>query len=1642
MKKRILLVLTLLVAFFGFMGLSISNKQVDVYAAGDQSSVESDLQVVLNNIPERAILSFPVTYESVYGNEISFAVEENQSAITYDAVAHWMVVDRANADTVTITVTVTGEGEAVATGTKDVTVPEGVTTTRSFAISYNYGYENPTELDNPKTSYKLGEASFDLATPIRYGYKFAGWYENEQYTGEPISKVLVGSMKDYTLYAKWTTMGFDANHVSFAEELDYTYDGQAKTPTMNVSNPYEDGNLVLGTDYQVSYNNNTNAGTDTATVTVTGIGEYAGSSVTKTFSIAKKELTLEIDSLSKYYGDDDPTYTYSQTGLVNGESLDMTGFSREEGQDVKDGGYKISYDALKMPNYTITANDDAVLTINPIELSVNLTSDEPKVYNLGITPTWSLNEFTITGWKYQDTVSVLGGSIVATYYQNGEVAELNAAGTYDVVFSGLTSNNYTFAYGDGQIEVIVADVTFTAKSYTYNSTEQTLEVIAKDSENNEIDSQYLTYTNNKGTNAGNYSVNVTLNHPTHGQVQQSVTVTIEKAELTIIANHQTIVYGEEKPASKLSYFNVTNLQVNDSVQESWISGTIGNNVGTYTLTIDTSTLENNYIVGGVNQSTLEITKATLTVTPVNNITKTYGDLDPAKSDYFTISGLTNGDEFNDEWVSRVDGEDVGSYTVTLSTSALSQNYIISGSTTNTLTITRKTINVTIKSISKTYGESDPTWDYEALALVDGDSFDESGFSRVSGEDVGTYAITYTQGNLMPNYTVTANNDAVLTINQLDLSDLVTVTYNTMDANTQQGTYAVVPTVMYGETSITSFTTTYTYEDEETKLGNATLTITFSGNYTGTYTYNYVVTAKPKALEDGQVIAAAMAQVSTVSNGQTLPTVQYGSSINWISNNTGVTVVDGKVVINEVLLNGTTVTLTAYINFEDSSDVQQFTVNVETSKQTIYDETTKVTIEEVPGNLDVTVEDVKESQDSSNYIVEGEDLLGAYDITFSDKESQTEVKNPGTVIVKLPAPEGYESSDLTVYHILDNENRVSVEFDYVVEDEKGYLVFEADSFSPYVVVSLKKYTIKWSINDTVVEIDEVKHGVTPEYNGADPSKEKDQQYTYTFNGWSPVVSAATSDIIYVAQFATTTNKYTITWKNGDEVLDTDEVEYGAMPEYNGEIPTKTEDENYTYEFAGWTPEITEVTNSVEYHAVFNNVEKENNNVEIEIEQWELVTDATTLQVGDQIIIVAKDFNYALSTNQKDNNRGHASINKLDNIVTFGDDVQIITLENGTNDGTFAFKVNDNKYLCAASSSSNYLRSYEELDDNGSWLITIIDGVTNVVAQGEYTRNTLKYNNSSSLFSCYSSGQQDIVIYKYIHTITSVPKEQCATVTFNYDNGTESKSVIVMKGKTIAEEEAPVKDGYRFLGWLLNGETYDFNTAVNDDIELVAGWKQIIMSDINYEEDCGVLPEGSPTQYEEGIGLDELPVPTKDGYVFDGWYIDEEKVESISAEQTGDVVLTAKWVDSSTPTLTEKTYSYTFAATQFTANGTKTLEGVNWTLAGDGGYWGLDGNGKGQQFGSGSKPYKTLTLTSTSFNNVKSVTINTSGASSVNASFTVKVNGVQIGSSTTLTTTATEYTFTCDNPITGIVEFNYTQTSSKALYIKSITIEYAE
>ena len=69
-------------------------------------------------------------------------------------------------------------------------------------------------------------------------------------------------------------------------------------------------------------------------------------------------------------------------------------------------------------------------------------------------------------------------------------------------------------------------------------------------------------------------------------------------------------------------------------------------------------------------------------------------------------------------------------------------------------------------------------------------------------------------------------------------------------------------------------------------------------------------------------------------------------------------------------------------------------------------------------------------------------------------------------------------------------------------------------------------------------------------------------------------------------------FTVTWKAEDgTVLETDEnVVPGTTPEFNGTIPEKPEDANYTYTFTGWTPEIVAAAADTSYTATFKKTAK--------------------------------------------------------------------------------------------------------------------------------------------------------------------------------------------------------------------------------------------------------------------------------------------------------------------------------------------------------------------------------------------------------------------------------------------------------------------
>jgi hypothetical protein len=109
--------------------------------------------------------------------------------------------------------------------------------------------------------------------------------------------------------------------------------------------------------------------------------------------------------------------------------------------------------------------------------------------------------------------------------------------------------------------------------------------------------------------------------------------------------------------------------------------------------------------------------------------------------------------------------------------------------------------------------------------------------------------------------------------------------------------------------------------------------------------------------------------------------------------------------------------------------------------------------------------------------------------------------------------------------------------------------------------------------------------------ATPTKNATAEYSYTFNGWSPSVDAnmPDKDVEYTATWTETKCKYLVRFLNGDEELQSEFLEYGAMPEYKGEAPTKASDLIYRYDFAGWDKPLATVTSATNYRADFTQIE---------------------------------------------------------------------------------------------------------------------------------------------------------------------------------------------------------------------------------------------------------------------------------------------------------------------------------------------------------------------------------------------------------------------------------------------------------------------
>ncbi|CAM1344598.1 Hemagglutination activity domain-containing protein (modular protein) [Tenacibaculum amylolyticum] len=132
--------------------------------------------------------------------------------------------------------------------------------------------------------------------------------------------------------------------------------------------------------------------------------------------------------------------------------------------------------------------------------------------------------------------------------------------------------------------------------------------------------------------------------------------------------------------------------------------------------------------------------------------KVYGTTDPALTYQITSGSLVGSDAFSGS-VTRVAGENVGTYAINQGSLGINANYAVSF-VSNDLSITTRPIEITADVKSKVYGTTDPVLTYQITSgsLVGSDAFSGNA-TRVAGENVGTYAINQGSLGINANYAI-------------------------------------------------------------------------------------------------------------------------------------------------------------------------------------------------------------------------------------------------------------------------------------------------------------------------------------------------------------------------------------------------------------------------------------------------------------------------------------------------------------------------------------------------------------------------------------------------------------------------------------------------------------------------------------------------------------------------------------------------------------------------------------------------------------------------------------------------------------------------------------------------------------------------
>ena len=147
-----------------------------------------------------------------------------------------------------------------------------------------------------------------------------------------------------------------------------------------------------------------------------------------------------------------------------------------------------------------------------------------------------------------------------------------------------------------------------------------------------------------------------------------------------------------------------------------------------------------------------------------------------------------------------------------------------------------------------------------------------------------------------------------------------------------------------------------------------------------------------------------------------------------------------------------------------------------------------------------------------------------------------------------------------------------------------------------------------------------------------------------------------------------------------------------------------------------------------------------------------------------------------------------------------------------------------------------------------------------------------------------------------------KKEEYSVTFKVDDKIYKTLDEVKEGTKIDLPAKPTKEGYTFEGWYVDGEKFDFDTKINENLQLEARFS-INTYTVTFDFNNETKNEEVKVKYNEKVTKPKQP--KKDGYNFIGWYIDEDEFD-FNKTIKKDTTITAKWTKDTTAKYTVEHY----------------------------------------------------------------------------------------------------------------------------------------